>query len=101
MKRKKFTDSVGITSSLRMKLRDNNGKEILEVKKEGHVEKRFSRRTGKAIQIVYKDDKIVHLHCRNCGNEWKLKDSPDWTGEFDVDGTSITCLKCGKVYKSG
>lgn len=101
MKRKKLTGSVGITSSLRIKLRDKNGKEILETKKEGRVEKRFSRKTGKAIQIVYKDDKIVHLHCKNCGNEWKVKDSSDWKGKFKVYETSITCLKCGKVYESG
>ncbi len=101
MKRKDFTDSLGITSSLRMKLLNKNGKEILETKKEGNVEKRFSRKTGKAIQIVYKDDKIVHLHCRNCGNEWKLKDSSDWEGKFIVYETSITCLKCEKVYESG
>ncbi len=103
MKRKKLTGSLGMTSSLRIKLRDKNGKEILETKKEGNVEKRFSKKTGKAIQIVYKDDKIVHLHCRNlnCGNEWKIKEGTDWTGKFEVDETRINCLKCGRVYASG
>ena len=101
MKKEKLIGSLGITSSLRIKLRDKNGKEILETKKEGHVEKRFSRKTGKAIQIVYKDDKIVHLHCRNCGNEWKVKEGIDWTGEFEVRGINIKCLKCCKVYVSG
>ena len=103
MKWGKLTGSLGITSSLRVKLRDNTGKEILETKIEGDVEKRFSRRTGKAIQIVWKDGKIVHLHCRDqdCGNEWKVKEGTDCTGKFKVEGIKIKCLKCGRVYKSG
>ena len=103
MKRIKLTDQVGITSSLRIKLRDKNGKELLETKKEGQIEKRFSKKTGKAIQIVYSDGKIVHLHCKesNCGNEWKVKEGTDWTGKFEVEGIKMKCLKCGKVYESG
>ncbi len=92
-----------ITSSLRAKLRDKNGKEILETRIEGNIEKRFSRRTSKAIQIVWKEGKIVHLHCKDkdCGNEWKLKDSLDYKGKFEVEGIKIKCLKCGRVYESG
>ena len=103
MRQKKLTGSVGITSSLRVKLRDKNGKEILETKIEGNVEKRFSKRTSKAIQIVWKDGKIVHLHCKNkdCGNEWKLKDSPDFKDKFEVIGSAIKCLGCGREYLSG
>ncbi len=103
MEKKKLTGSLGITASLQIKLRDKNGKETLETKKEGQIEKRFSRKKGKAIQIVYKDDKIVHLHCRDkdCGNEWKAKDSSDWKGKFEVNGVNIKCLKCGRVYESG
>ena len=103
MKRVKLTGQVGSTSSLRAKLRDKNGKELLETKIEGNVEKRFSRRTGKAIQIVWKDGKIVHLHCKDkdCGNEWKLKDRPDFKGKFEVAGSAIKCLKCGREHTSG
>ena len=103
MKRIKLTDQVGITSSLRIKLRDKNGKELLETKKEGQIEKRFSRRTSKAIQIVWKEGKIVHLHCKDkdCGNEWKVKEGTDWTGKFEVEGIKMKCLKCGRVYESG
>ena len=92
-----------ITSSLRAKIRGKNGKEILETKIEGNVEKRFSRRTGKAIQIVWKKGKIVHLHCKDkdCENEWKLKDSPDYKGKFEVEGIKIKCLECGRLYESG
>ena len=102
MKRIKLTDQVGITSSLQIKLRDKNGKELLETKKEGQIEKRFSKKTGKAIQIVYKDNKIVHLHCRDshCGNEWKLKEGTDWNSKFEVQGNKIQCLKCGRFYES-
>jgi len=99
----KLTDQVGLTPSLRIKLRDKNGKELLETKKEGQIEKRFSRKTEKAIQIVYKAGKIVHLHCKdsNCENEWKVKEGTDWMGKFEVNGIRIKCLKCGRVYESG
>ena len=103
MKHKELGGQVGMSSSLRAKHRDKNGKEILDMKKKGPVEKRFSRKGGKAIQIVYKDRKIVHLHCKdsNCGNEWKVKDNIDWTSKFEIKGTEIKCLKCGRVHKSG
>lgn len=103
MGQKKLTGSLGITSSLRAKLRDKNGKEILETKIEGNVGKRLSRRAGKAIQIVWKDGKIVHLHCKDkdCGSEWKLKDSPDFKDKFEVIGSVIKCLRCGREHKSG
>ena len=100
-RKRKNRQALGITSSLRAKLLDKNGKELLKTKKEGQVEKRFSMKTGKAIQIVYKDEKIVHLHCKNCGNEWKVKEGIDWTGKFEVKGINIKCLKCSKVYVSG
>ena len=76
MERKKLTGRVNMMSSLRARLLNKNGKEILDTKKKGPVEKRFSRKAGKAIQIVYKDSKIVHLHCKdsNCGNEWKINE---------------------------
>ncbi len=102
LKRKKLTDHVGLKSSLRIKLR-RDGKEILETKKEGQIEKRISRKTARAIYIVYKADKIVHLHCKDstCGNEWKVKEGTDWTGKFEVNGIRIKCLKCGGVYEFG
>ncbi len=103
MEHKKLTDNVNISPSLRARLRGKNGKELLDTKIKGSVEKRFSMRAGKAIQIVYKDGKIVHLHCKdtNCGNEWKIKEGTDWTSKFEIKGTDIKCLKCGRVHKSG
>jgi len=103
MKRNKLTGSLDLTASLRAKLRDKNGKELLETKVMGQIEKRFSKRTEKAIQIVWDAGKIVHLHCKdsNCGNEWKVKEGTDWTGKFEVNGIRIKCLKCGRVYESG
>jgi hypothetical protein len=103
MKCKKLAGLVGFKSSLRIKLRDKNGKRILETKKEGQIENRISRKTARAIHIVYKAGKIVHLHCKdsNCGNEWKVKEGTDWTGKFEVKGIRIKCLKCGRVYESG
>ena len=93
----------GITSSLRIKVRDKAGRITIESKKEGQTEKRFSRKAGKAIQIVWKDSKIVHLHCKatDCGNEWKIKESPTWTKKFEVKGTTIKCIKCGRIHESG
>lgn len=90
-------------STLRAKLRDKNGKVLLETKVEGQIEKRFSKKTAKAIQIVYRAGKIVHLDCKdpNCGNEWKVKEGTDYTNKFEVNGIRIKCLKCGRVYESG
>jgi len=103
MERKKLSGQVGTSSSLRARLLDKNGKEILDTKKKGPVEKRISRKAGKAIQIVWKEGKIVHLHCKDstCGNEWKVKDNTDWSSKFEVKGTEVKCLQCGRVHKSG
>ena len=103
MKKKKLDGSMNMKSSLMAKLRDKDGKELLETKIKGGVEKRFSRKGGKAIQIVWKDNKIVHLHCKdkNCGNEWKLKDGADWTGKFNIISSTIKCLQCGREYEPG
>jgi hypothetical protein len=103
MKEKNQTFSSGMAGSLRAKLKDKNGKELLETKIQGNIEKRFSKRTGKAIQIVRKDGKIVHIHCKDkdCGNEWKQKDSSDWKNKFEVNDSTIKCLKCVREYKIG
>jgi hypothetical protein len=103
MEHKKLTESINMSASLRARLRNKDGKELLDIKINGPVEIRFTKRAGKAMQIVYKDGDIVHLHCKdsNCGNEWKVKDSSDWTSKFEIKETDIKCLKCGKVYKSG
>lgn len=100
---KKIERPLGITSSLRIQLRDESGKETVELRKEGQVEKRISRKAGKAIWIVYKAGNIVHIHCKDkdCGNEWKIKEGATWTEKFEVKGTAIKCLKCGKVHESG
>jgi len=102
MEHKDLGGQVGMSASLRARLLDN-GKEVLDTRKKGPVEKRFSRKAGKAIQIVWKDGKIVHLHCKDstCGNEWKAKENTDWTSKFEVKGTEIKCLNCGRVHRSG
>jgi len=53
---------------------------------ENQIEKRFSRKKSKAIQLVFKGVKIVHVHCKspNCGNEWKIKDGNDLGQNFDI-----------------
>jgi transcription elongation factor Elf1 len=87
--------------TLGIKFKDNTGKVLIEAKVDDDIEKRFSRRTGKAIQIVYNQKKIVHLHCKACDNEWKIKEGSDWKQKFDVNGPTITCKKCGKIYEAG
>ena len=49
MESKKLTGQVGMSSSLRVRLLDKNGKEILDTREKGSVEKRVSRKAGKAI----------------------------------------------------
>ena len=90
-----------LKATLGIKLKNQTGKVLLETKIDDKVEKRSSRKTGKAIQIVFKEGKIVHLHCRACGNEWKIKEDSDWNQKFDVEGLTITCKGCGKNYEAG
>jgi hypothetical protein len=100
IKNKQIKTGEAMKSSLRARLRDKNGRELLDTKFEANVEKRFTKRTGKALQIVWKDNKIVHLHCKGCDNEWKIKDSPSWSSKFEMNGDKIKCLKCNKEYKA-
>ncbi len=73
------------------------------------TERRITRKLEKAMQIVYEDRKIVHIHCKSsdCGNEWKVKDTGDLSEKFDLEqnkqGISYTikCKKCGRSYLSG
>jgi hypothetical protein len=86
---------------LEAKVKDQTGKELLKVKIDGNIQKRFSYKAGKAIQIVFKGKDIVHLHCyaKDCGNQWKLKEGSDWSQKFEVNpGLNIVCKKCGRVY---
>ncbi len=92
---------VTIKSTLGIKLKDKTGKVLLVTKIDGDVEKRFSKKTGKALQLVFKDGNYVHLHCKACDNEWKIKEGKDWNHKFDVNGLTITCKKCGKIYEAG
>ena len=87
--------------TLSMKLKDKTGKQLLVTKIDGDIEKRISRRPGKAIQIVRKQDEYVHLHCKACGNEWKIKEGSNWNQRFDVNEQEITCKNCGRIYKAG
>jgi NAD-dependent SIR2 family protein deacetylase len=92
---------VTLKGTLAIKLKDRTGKVLLTTKIDGDVEQRWSKRTGKALQIVFKNGKYVHLHCKACGNEWKIKEGSDWSQRFDVNAQTIICKKCGKVYKIG
>ena len=103
MENKKLTESMNMSSSLRARKYNKDGKEVLDTRIKGSVEKRFSKGAGKAIQIVYKEGNIVHIHCKDssCNNEWKLKDGTSWASKFEVNGNDIKCLKCGRVHKAG
>jgi len=89
--------------SVSIKLRQNK-KPLLKSKISDGFEHRFSMKPHGAIQIVWKEGKIVHLHCHKCGNEWKIKDGENYTDFFDVSGDTtltIKCKKCSIEYKSG
>lgn len=92
---------VMMKGTLTAKLKDRTGKVLLTTKVDGDVEQRFSKRTGNALQIVFKRGKYVHLHCKACGNEWKIKEGRDWNQKFEANAQIITCKKCGKIYKTG
>lgn len=101
-----------IGSSLRAVVRDAKGRKILEIKirrsRRGRgAEIRFTRKPyGGALQIVWEEGKLVHLHCKKCNNEWKLEDKRPLKELFSVTRSDnnilvIKCKKCGQVYLSG
>ena len=101
-------EKIQIKDSLRIKLKNKKGKVLIESKIEEQTEKRFSRKPSKAIQLVFKEGKIVHIHCKSeeCRNEWKIKDEDNLIQKFDVKQNQqgiwiITCKKCGRSYLSG
>lgn len=90
-----------IKAGLDLKIRDQTGKQTLKLKVDGSVQQKFSYKTGKAIQIVFKENNIVHLHCydKDCGNQWKIKEGNDWSQKFEINqGLNIICKKCGRIY---
>jgi hypothetical protein len=109
---KNAVPAVGIVGigeeSLTIKVKGEEKRALVESKIKGQTEKRITRKPSKAMQIVFKEGKIVHLHCKSsdCGNEWKVKDTNDLGQKFDVQqnqqGTwTIRCRKCGRSYLSG
>ncbi|WP_456330734.1 hypothetical protein [Archaeoglobus sp.] len=103
-----ISENISVSDGLRIKVRDKRGKVVLESKIEDGVEKRFSRKPSKALQIVFKEGKIVHLHCKSedCGNEWKITEKVPLNRKFTLTETQngileITCKKCGRRYYSG
>ena len=103
-----LSENISLSDSLRIKARDRRGKVVVESKIEDKVEKRFSRKPSKALQIVFKEGKIVHLHCKSedCGNEWKVNEEVSLGDRFILtkkqDGIlEIMCKKCRRKYSSG
>ena len=101
-------EKFGIKESLGIKVKNQTGKVLIESKIEEKTEKRISRKPSKAIQLIFKEGRIIHIHCKSedCNNEWKIKESSDWSQKFDVKQSqsgiwTITCKKCGRSYHSG
>lgn len=97
-----------VSNGLRIKARDTRRKVVVKSKIEGGVEKRFTRKPSKALQIVFEEGEIVHLHCKSkdCGNEWKINEKVPLDSRFLLTETQdgileIICKKCGKKYYSG
>jgi uncharacterized protein YbaR (Trm112 family) len=105
-KRLEIFETIGIMDTLRLKVKDHSGKEVLKSKIRGCVEERFSRRPSKAVQIVWECGRIVHIHCKaeDCGNEWKAGTGVPLEDRFDIifdehgGVRAITCKKCGRQY---
>ncbi|MDI6603165.1 MAG: hypothetical protein QME57_03575 [Patescibacteria group bacterium] len=48
--------------------------------------------------VIYESGKLKHVHCKVCGNEWKINTSPDLKQKFICDlpqKRRIVCLRCG------
>ena len=104
----KAEGTIGIGYNLKIKVKDKEKRTLVICDIKGQTEKRISRKPSKAMQIVFKEGKIVHLHCKSsdCGNEWKVKDTNDLSQKFDLKQNhqgmwTIRCKKCGRSYLSG
>lgn len=99
-------EKIELRGSVKVRLKDKEGKELLESKIEGKTEKRISRKPSGAVWLVYENGEIVHIHCKVCGNEWKKGRAPDLHQKFDVNKDekgilTIKCKKCSRTYLSG
>jgi len=100
-------EKITVEESLKIKVKDEKGKKVLDSKIENQVEHRFSRKpSGGAIQLIFKEGKIVHIHCKVCQNEWKIGDEVPLDQKFSITPTQesiwkITCKKCRRQYSSG
>jgi hypothetical protein len=101
-------ETVHIHESLRLRVKDSKDKKVLESKVEGKTQKRISRKPSKAIQIVWEEGEIVHIHCKSadCLNEWKIEQGIPIKVKFDITPTEqgnlkVTCKKCGRQYLAG
>lgn len=101
-------EKIQMKESLGIKVKDQKGKVLVESKSEEQTEKRISRKPSKAVQLVFREGKIVHIHCKSadCGNEWKVKDGNNLSQKFDLKQNqqgiwTITCKKCRRSYLSG
>jgi hypothetical protein len=92
--------------SLTIKVKGPEKRPLVESTIKEQIEKRITRKPSKAMQLVFKDGKIVHVHCKFCGNEWKAKDTNGLSQRFDVQQDqkgiwTIKCRKCLRSYSSG
>ena len=97
---------VGVVT-VKLKVRSGEkvrGKSTREIDHEerGHSSVRYSRvrdeAETKVIQVAWTPDhRLKHLECKTkgCGNEWYLADKKSYKAEFQVEGSIVTCKKCG------
>jgi hypothetical protein len=103
-----LVECVVVSDSSRNKTKDQRGKVVIESKIESETEKRYSRKPSRALQLVFEEGKIVHIHCKSadCGNEWKMGGEASLDQKFGITQNQqgireITCKKCGRRYEAG
>ena len=83
------------------------GKPIREIKhsSSGKVEERFTwvrdREDTKVFQFVWEMGRLVHVHCKRCGNEWKAEFNVPIETYFEITDRYCKCLKCGRIGELG
>ena len=114
----KIMTAISPSNELKMRVKDARGKKALESKirrsrKGKRAEVRYTRKPhGKApLQIVWEEQEngtihIVHLHCKKCGNEWKIESRKPLEQQFSISQDEnnvllIRCKNCGQIYQSG
>ena len=116
----KIEEKITLDETHRVKLRSGEkvrGKPIREMEenfqggdrdnpKEKVIKTYYWIRSNDATHVLqtvqYGSGKLKHIHCKKCGNEWKINSSRDLDKQFIYElpeKRRIVCLQCGATFE--